>query len=185
MRKILMAVVVSGLCGGAYAAEFSEINGLNASGVKAEVQLEGMPVPKAAACQLSEDEIRAGDIQQVVESVAAADAEMAYGASYMFDPQYPAAEGLARVKKAESILAAAAESVLKLVPASSTPDKELNRAAKLLQVMADAISAHAVAYKLIDEKTHTFTNKPFVSIIHKAGELSLAAMTLDRKTRQK
>ena len=173
MKKILLLAVMLGLTGGAYANGFETL-----SGMAPDVKAADIPVVKQTVSQDT-------DIQTVLESVAAAEVEMAYGAQYMFDQQFPAKDGLAKINNAVAMLDKATEAVLRLVPAYSTPDEKLNRAAKLLQVMGIAIQTNAVAYKLVDEQTHTYTNKPFVAVILRAGSLQTAAKTLEFKTRQK
>lgn len=173
MKKILLFAVMLGLAGGVYANGFETL-----SGMAPDVKVADIPVVKQAVSQDA-------DVQTIIESVATAEVEMAYGAQYMFDQQFPSKEGLARINKAVDMLDKATEAVLRLVPAYSTPDEKLNRAAKLLRVMGKAIQTNAVAYKLVDEQTHTYTNKPFVAVILKAGSLQMAAMTLEFKTGQK
>lgn len=46
MKRILIAAVVMGLAGGAYAADFSELGGVKAAGLKALAAAEGIAVPE-------------------------------------------------------------------------------------------------------------------------------------------
>lgn len=170
MKKVLLFAVMLGLAGSVSANGFKTLSGMASEVKAADIPVVGQPVSQAV------------DVHAVIESVAAAEVEMAYGAQYMFDHQFPAKEGLTRINKAVDLLDKAIKDVQRLVPAYSTPDEDLNRAAKLLGIMAKAMQTHAVAYKLVDEQTHTYTDTPFAAVIFKAGSLKMAAMTLEYKT---